>query len=114
MANPPSGDSPEGRQPEVPEPAKVEFFILTNLSSKKSYLNRLQLRRNPSPWQKRTCSQISPMMSSSALSGERLMPDKRTIFLLRLLDSFFGYVCCLIQPMIDASHMISLSEPSLR
>ena len=47
-----------------------------NFSSKNSYLPRLQLRRNPSPWQKRTCSQISPMMSSSALSGERLMPDK--------------------------------------
>ena len=28
MANPPSGDSPEGRQPEVPEPAKVERGLL--------------------------------------------------------------------------------------
>ena len=37
MANPPSGDSPEGRQPEVPEPAKVEgdlvIFIITHIST---------------------------------------------------------------------------------
>ena len=46
MANPPSGDSPEGRQPEVPEPAKVEGD-LEMLSSKKLIFSQVAVEVKP-------------------------------------------------------------------
>ena len=88
----PSGDSPEGRQPEVPEPAKVktnsiealnQFSIQTFLfchihqqqilSKNLTFsfpFKRLRLNQNSFPWQRRTCSPISPTMSLSEPSGD--------------------------------------------